>query len=153
MTLDQFPAQKDESAGAVRPGPWRVTFDTNPDDCNLHCVMCEDHSPYSSTQSDRISAGLPKRRMDIDLIRRVLADSRGTPLREIIPSTMGRAAVVPSFRRDTGTLRRVRGQAESHHQRDVSTAGSQGPGRNASRRLRPTLKFPGTAPPGRPRKG
>ena len=36
-----------------RPGPWRITFDTNPDDCNLHCIMCEDHSPYSTTQSDR----------------------------------------------------------------------------------------------------
>ena len=34
-----------------RSGPWRITFDTNPDDCNLHCIMCEDHSPYSSTQS------------------------------------------------------------------------------------------------------
>ena len=52
-----------------KPGPWRITFDTNPDDCNLHCIMCEDHSPYSATQSDRISAGRPKRRMDIDLIR------------------------------------------------------------------------------------
>ena len=70
-------------------GPWRITFDTNPDDCNLRCVMCEDHSPYSSTQRDRRAAGLPKRRMDIDLIRRVLADAAGNGLREIIPSTMG----------------------------------------------------------------
>ena len=31
-------------------GPWRITFDTNPDDCNLHCIMCEDHWPYSTTQ-------------------------------------------------------------------------------------------------------
>ena len=67
---------------ARRPGPWRITFDTNPDDCNLHCIMCEDHSPYSSTQRDRISAGQPKRRMSIDLMERVLAESRGTPLRE-----------------------------------------------------------------------
>ena len=70
-------------------GPWRITFDTNPDDCNLRCIMCEDHSPYSSTQSDRRAAGLPKRRMDIDLIRRVLADAAGNGLREVIPSTMG----------------------------------------------------------------
>ena len=80
-------------AGAVDngafQGPWRITFDTNPDDCNLRCVMCEDHSPYSSTQSDRRAAGLPKRRMDIALIRRVLADAAGNGLREIIPSTMG----------------------------------------------------------------
>ena len=82
---------------SVKPGPWRITFDTNPDDCNLHCIMCEDHSPYSSTQPDRLSAGLPKRRMDIDLIRRVLADSVGTPLEEIIPSTMGEPLLYRDF--------------------------------------------------------
>ena len=70
-------------------GPWRITFDTNPDDCNLRCIMCEDHSPYSSTQSDRRAAGLPKRRMDVNLIRRILANAEGSGLREIIPSTMG----------------------------------------------------------------
>ena len=84
---------------AKRPGPWRITFDTNPDDCNLHCIMCEDHSPYSSTQRDRIDAGRPKRRMAIDLIERVLAESRGTPLREIIPSTMGEPLLYPDFGR------------------------------------------------------
>ena len=76
----------DQSAFA---GPWRITFDTNPDDCNLRCIMCEDHSPYSSTQRDRRAAGLPKRRMDIGLIRQVIADAAGSGLREIIPSTMG----------------------------------------------------------------
>ena len=86
-----------ESASHSKPGPWRITFDTNPDDCNLHCIMCEDHSPYSTTQSDRISAGRPKRRMDVGLIRRVLADSKGTPLREIIPSTMGEPLLYRDF--------------------------------------------------------
>ena len=85
------------SPSSAKPGPWRITFDTNPDDCNLHCIMCEDHSPYSATQSNRLSAGLPKRRMDIDLIRRVLADSVGTPLREIIPSTMGEPLLYRDF--------------------------------------------------------
>ncbi len=79
------------------PGPWRITFDTNPDDCNLRCIMCEDHSPYSSTQSDRRAAGRPKRRMGIDLIRRVLAESRGSGLREIIPSTMGEPLLYRHF--------------------------------------------------------
>ena len=83
-----------------KPGPWRITFDTNPDDCNLHCIMCEDHSPYSSTQSDRLNAGLPRRRMGIGLIRRVLAESVGTRLREIIPSTMGE----PLLYRDFGEI-------------------------------------------------
>ena len=71
------------------PGPWRITFDTNPDDCNLHCIMCEEHSSYSTLQQERRLAGSPKRRMDISLIRKILEESRGTPLREIIPSTMG----------------------------------------------------------------
>ena len=86
-----------ESPPAVKPGPWRITFDTNPDDCNLRCIMCEDHSPYSTTQADRLSAGRPKRRMDVGLIRRVLADSAGTPLREIIPSTMGEPLLYRDF--------------------------------------------------------
>jgi len=55
--------------------------------------MCEEHSPFSTLQSERIAAGRPKRRMDITLIGRVLEESRGTPLREIIPSTMGEPLV------------------------------------------------------------
>ena len=86
-----------ESLSKVTPGPWRITFDTNPDDCNLRCIMCEDHSPYSTTQPDRLSAGLPRRRMDIGLIRRVLADSVDSPLREIIPSTMGEPLLYRDF--------------------------------------------------------
>ena len=80
-----------------RRGPWRITFDTNPDDCNLHCIMCEDHSPYSTTQSDRRKAGRPKRRMGIDLIRRVMEESGGRGLREIIPSTMGEPLLYRHF--------------------------------------------------------
>ena len=101
MTTQTNPADAESpsaiSIPARKPGPWRITFDTNPDDCNLRCVMCEDHSPYSTTQPDRLSAGLPKRRMDIGLIRRVLAESEGTPLREIIPSTMGEPLLYRDF--------------------------------------------------------
>lgn len=86
-----------KGATPPRPGPWRITFDTNPDDCNLRCIMCEDHSPYSATQADRRRAGRPKRRMDIALIRKVLAESHGTGLREIIPSTMGEPLVYRHF--------------------------------------------------------
>lgn len=71
------------------PGPWRITFDTNPDDCNLHCVMCEEHSPYSASQAERRAAGRPPRRMAMDLVRRVLAEAVPRGLREVIPSTMG----------------------------------------------------------------
>ncbi|MBO1350617.1 MAG: glycosyltransferase [Hormoscilla sp. GUM202] len=82
---------------ANKPGPWRITFDTNPDDCNLHCIMCEEHSPYSSLQQQRREAGKPRRRMDIDVIRKIMAESAGTPLREIIPSTMGEPLLYQHF--------------------------------------------------------
>jgi glycosyltransferase involved in cell wall biosynthesis/MoaA/NifB/PqqE/SkfB family radical SAM enzyme len=81
----------------TKSGPWRITFDTNPDDCNLRCVMCEEHSPHSTLQADRRAAGKPKRRMDVSLIRQVLEQCRGTPLREIIPSTMGEPLLYEHF--------------------------------------------------------
>lgn len=80
-----------------KSGPWRITFDTNPDDCNLRCIMCEEHSVYSTCQKDRKASGLPKRRMDINLIRKVLEESVGTPLKEIIPSTMGEPLLYRQF--------------------------------------------------------
>ncbi|MCB9761976.1 MAG: glycosyltransferase [Alphaproteobacteria bacterium] len=80
-------------------GPWRITFDTNPDDCNLRCVMCEEHSPHSPLQRLRREQGKPPRRMDIALIERVLEDGCGRGLREIIPSTMGEPLLFKDFER------------------------------------------------------
>lgn len=79
------------------PGPWRITFDTNPDDCNLRCVMCEEHSVHSTLQDERRASGKKPRRMPVELIRRVLADAAGTGLREIIPSTMGEPLLYAHF--------------------------------------------------------
>jgi glycosyltransferase involved in cell wall biosynthesis/MoaA/NifB/PqqE/SkfB family radical SAM enzyme len=81
----------------TKPGPWRITFDTNPDECNLRCIMCEEHSPHSDRQREREAAGRPRRRMPLELLRRVLEDSCDTPLREIIPSTMGEPLVYQHF--------------------------------------------------------
>jgi MoaA/NifB/PqqE/SkfB family radical SAM enzyme len=78
-------------------GPWRITFDTNPDDCNLRCVMCEDHSVYSSTQKNRVALGRPPRRMDVSLIRTVVSQAVHNGLREIIPSTMGEPLLYAEF--------------------------------------------------------
>ena len=87
-----------DSAQVTRlPGPWRITFDTNPDDCNLKCVMCEEHSEHSLLQVTRKQSGQPARRMNIELIRRVLEDSKNTGLREIIPSTMGEPLLYHGF--------------------------------------------------------
>ena len=78
-------------------GPWRITFDTNPDDCNLRCVMCEEHSPFSKLQRQRRADGRPKRRMDVSLIRKIVAENAGRGLREIIPSTMGEPLLYDEF--------------------------------------------------------
>lgn len=80
-----------------KQGPWRITFDTNPDDCNLRCIMCEEHSIYSTCQTNRKEEGRPRRRMDINLIRKVLREAKGSPLKEIIPSTMGEPLLYRDF--------------------------------------------------------
>lgn len=80
-----------------QPGPWRITFDTNPDDCNLRCIMCEEHSPHSPLQMLRRERGEPRRRMDIGLLRSVLQERRGSGLQELIPSTMGEPLLYEHF--------------------------------------------------------
>ena len=80
-----------------KTGPWRITFDTNPDDCNLKCIMCEEHSIYSCAQTERKNKALPRRRMDIQLIRKVLEETKGSNLKEIIPSTMGEPLLFAHF--------------------------------------------------------
>lgn len=80
-----------------RDGPWRITFDTNPDTCNLHCIMCEEHSPHSLLQIQRKAEGRPRRLMPFDMIERVVADAAPHGLREIIPSTMGEPLLYEHF--------------------------------------------------------
>jgi glycosyltransferase involved in cell wall biosynthesis/MoaA/NifB/PqqE/SkfB family radical SAM enzyme len=80
-----------------RPGPWRITFDTNPDSCNLQCVMCEEHSPHSRLQILRKEEGRSRRLMPFELIERVVSEASPHGLREIIPSTMGEPLLYPHF--------------------------------------------------------
>lgn len=87
-------------------GPWRITFDTNPDICNLRCVMCEEHSPHSTLQAQRVRAGRPRRVMPFDTIERVVAEAVPHGLREIIPSTMGEPLLYEHFDRILGLCRR-----------------------------------------------
>lgn len=61
--------------------------------------MCEEHSPYSQLQKNRRKLGKPPRRMNIELIRKILSESVGSPLREIIPSTMGEPLLYQDFDR------------------------------------------------------
>jgi glycosyltransferase involved in cell wall biosynthesis/MoaA/NifB/PqqE/SkfB family radical SAM enzyme len=79
------------------PGPWRITFDTNPDTCNLHCVMCEEHSPHSQRQRCRREEGRSPRMMPFEMIERVITDAAPHGLREIIPSTMGEPLLYERF--------------------------------------------------------
>lgn len=79
------------------PGPWRITFDTNPDTCNLKCIMCEEHSPHSLLQIQRRRDGRPRRLMPIELVRRVIAEAAPHGLREVIPSTMGEPLLYENF--------------------------------------------------------
>lgn len=79
----------------MRAGPWRITFVTNPDDCNLRCPMCAGHSDLARLRGDRRAS--PPRRMEIGLVRRVLDERRGTELREVIPSTMGEPLLWPEL--------------------------------------------------------
>lgn len=78
-------------------GPWRITLDTNPDTCNLRCVMCEEHSPHSSSQEARKARGKPRREMPLALLRRVLTEAAELGTQEIIPSTMGEPLLYEHF--------------------------------------------------------
>jgi glycosyltransferase involved in cell wall biosynthesis/MoaA/NifB/PqqE/SkfB family radical SAM enzyme len=91
--------KRDSARVARRSGPWRITFDTNPDTCNMHCVMCEEHSPHSPLQIRRKSEGQPRRVMPIELIERVVAEAAPRGLEEIIPSTMGEPLLYEHFDR------------------------------------------------------
>jgi MoaA/NifB/PqqE/SkfB family radical SAM enzyme len=78
----------------MTPGPWRITFVTNPDDCNLRCIMCDGNSELARLRDGPRAA---PRRMPVDLVRRVLDERRDGAPREIIPSTMGEPLLYPDL--------------------------------------------------------
>ncbi len=90
---------RDSGLTAVEKGPWRITFDTNPDTCNLKCIMCEEHSEHSPLQIRRRAEGRPRRVMPIEMIERVIAEAAPRGLREVIPSTMGEPLLYRDFDR------------------------------------------------------
>ena len=67
--------------------PWRINLDTNPDDCNLSCVMCELHSPFAEP-GKRQPAAL-RRRMDPRIFRGLFEELRGTACQEVVATSMG----------------------------------------------------------------
>ena len=66
-------------------GPRRITFVTNPDDCNLACRMCREHSPLAEARP----RSRPPHRLPLELVERVLGECTGSRLAEVIPSTKG----------------------------------------------------------------
>lgn len=94
---EQVLARQASLSVSSRLGPRRITFDTNPDICNLRCVMCEEHSPHSSSQADRKAEGRGRRLMPFKLIEQVIADAAPYGLEEIIPSTMGEPLLYENF--------------------------------------------------------
>ena len=69
---------------------WRITLDTNPEDCNLRCIMCEEHSPYSKFKEELFEkTGAKFRRMKFEIVERIFAEAEKLGVKEIIPSTMG----------------------------------------------------------------
>ena len=97
------PRPKADSANAL---PFRLTFDTNPDQCNLTCVMCEEHSPHSLRQIERKACGLPPRQMKIETFEAVMRELEKHPPEEIIPSTMGEPLLYRDFDRIVAACRR-----------------------------------------------
>lgn len=69
---------------------WRITIDTNPEDCNLKCIMCEEHSPYSDFISNLYKeTGVKRRRMKFETVAQLFEEANQLGVKEIIPSTMG----------------------------------------------------------------
>lgn len=72
------------------PKLFRITLDTNPEDCNLHCVMCEEHSPYSRFKQELFErTGIRRRLMPRKLIENLFVQVAELGVQELIPSTMG----------------------------------------------------------------
>jgi len=76
---------------------WRITLDTNPDFCNLKCIMCEDHSPYSESKQERKANGRLRPIMPKAMLEKTIREAAALGIREVIPSTMGEPLLYPHF--------------------------------------------------------
>jgi len=77
---------------------WRITIDTNPEDCNLKCIMCEEHSPYSDFIPTLYKeTGIKRRRMKFATVENIFKQAEKLGVKEIIPSTMGEPLLYKQF--------------------------------------------------------
>lgn len=79
---------------------FRITIDTNPEDCNLNCIMCEEHSPFS-TYMDALykETGSRKRRMPVEWLDKIFEQTDNSGIKEVIPSTMGEPLIYNAIER------------------------------------------------------
>ncbi|MBQ3676639.1 MAG: glycosyltransferase [Bacteroidales bacterium] len=75
------------------PSPWRMTFITNPDKCNLHCKMCD---TFSVDNRGRLKTD-HRPEMDFSLVEKTVSALAPHGLKEIIPSTMGEPLLYSHF--------------------------------------------------------
>ncbi|MDI1354214.1 MAG: glycosyltransferase [bacterium] len=79
---------------------WRITIDTNPEDCNLSCTMCEEHSQFSKYIDTLFKeTGVKRRRMPVEWLDKIFAQAKEMGVKEIIPSTMGEPLLYKGFER------------------------------------------------------
>lgn len=74
---------------------WRVTLDTNPEDCNLSCTMCEEHSPFSTYIKEKLKG--KHRRMPKEWLEPIFEQAKELGVKEMIPSTMGEPLIYKHF--------------------------------------------------------
>lgn len=74
---------------------WRVTIDTNPEDCNLSCTMCEEHSPFSNYIKEKLNG--KHRRMPKEWLEPIFEQAKKIGVTEMIPSTMGEPLIYKHF--------------------------------------------------------
>ena len=87
---------------------WRITIDTNPEDCNLSCIMCEEHSPFSKYIDELYKeTGTRKRRMPVEWLDKIFAQAKELGVKEVIPSTMGEPLIYKA-------IEKIYGLAEQH---------------------------------------
>lgn len=74
---------------------WRITLDTNPEDCNLSCTMCEEHSPFSTYIKEKLNG--KHRRMPKEWLEPIFEQAKKIGVMEMIPSTMGEPLIYKHF--------------------------------------------------------
>jgi glycosyltransferase involved in cell wall biosynthesis/MoaA/NifB/PqqE/SkfB family radical SAM enzyme len=74
---------------------WRITIDTNPEDCNLSCTMCEEHSPFSTYIKEKLNG--KHRRMPKEWLEPIFEQAKKIGVSEMIPSTMGEPLIYKYF--------------------------------------------------------